>query len=393
MTKLLVYLFLCCCVTFPPFLTNGQKSKNFDYEIADTFQSDVENVLPEFKHFLNEKEWFYLSKNNPIELTIVNLKTREREKIQYGESENHKIYLQSIYADSQQIMIVLDDKAIHYNRLDKRFKTITFDNDYQFKDCGIKNDTAIFYGAYNFHPGDGYPMLQLGAYDLKKNKWIQNKRHFFSGIFYTHFVGNLLNYWDGKLYSIEPISNYIKIYDYTLEVIDSIAIEKNVTINKPDFYRQYDLETHKSISQRKKKRSKWKYLFDKNEIMNIKLNDSVIFRNEKLIINQDFIMLTRKPQNYAGWDLRDIFIINKVTGKVLYKKEIEYKENVDYFAPIYMNSGGNFLINHSTFSFINSYSFYSKDVKDYDEYLEKLDEWALNTAKHCYTLFLFKLKL
>ena len=378
-------------------LAVAQEQKELPYVLADTFQSDVEPGEHPFTNYTDGNTWMYVSATDPITITEVDLASRIRTRFRLQGSETRRNMISSLVFDERYIVVCFSETAEVFDRTTLQSRTIPY-GDAQYSHAGIADGKLFLYGVYDYHILDGYPMLQTAIARISEGDIIARKRFPFSGIRYTHLVGQPVTFSEGIIYFTEPTKNFVFLIDTTLTIIDSIPISAEDMKDQSYLTRTEDSLIAIQVKQKAAGASRKELVnlaksFSKEAIMELKDNDTEIYRNEKIYVNSSYILVTRKPVGTADWSKRELYFIDKKTRRPAYTFQSTLIRSRDFQKPIFVNSARNFFVDDNRIFDISSNQFYTPDAKDKATYSRLFDEWSRKTDHFFYTLIIYKLPL
>jgi len=364
------------------------------YRVVDTIMTTVNSDDISFKNYQSESAWYYVQTTSPLTIMEVNLSTKKRTLHPLNVKPTPRNYLKNIYGDDQYIIAIMSQQCLIWNKAQQSLHIIRLDKNEDYHMAAIHHDTLTLAGAYNYHIRDGYPMLQVAQYVLPSHQKLRQKRYFFPGIIYTAMLNEFIDIHDNQVYVIHPLSNYYYTISSDLSHIDSFIIDPNVSEidNRHPFLQHMDFINYHNIQQ--KMSGKKKYInneWDPSVFSNLRELDAHIFRNEKLYVNDHYIFITRKPYGFKGWEKRDIFIIDKKSGRRIQRQSI-LDRKIDFYNPDFVSSLTAHLSNNGQYALVRSHHFYHPDIYTKSQYDTAYQNWSQTTYPFYYMLMIFQLE-
>lgn len=392
-TKFYVFVVMISFLIMTTNISSQEKTPELTYRIVDTIVSSVSNEDYIFYNYTNENSWFFVDNPTNISITEVDLKTKKRDKYSFNIQPNNRNYLMTIYGDKEYLVAVMSQECHIYQKESNSKKTIKYDKNEDYRIGSIHHDTLTLAGVYNYHIKDGYPMLQVAQYQISTGKKISQKRYSFPGIFYTTMISEFISIHNNHVYFLKPLSNYYYRITSDLKNIDSFIIDPIVT-TKTNIHP--DIQTMDSINEinvghkQKNKKQCINNEWHKEVIYKIKEFDTMIYRNEKIYVNDSYIFITRKPFAYKGWEKREIFIIEKSTGKMQkYLSQLDRKKDV--YKPDFVSSTKATVTKDLKYYQVKGDHFYNPEILTKEDHDTALEKWAIENDTYYFMLKIYQL--
>ncbi len=197
-----------------------------------TGKSSVINMISSciatpFVYYFTNEEWN--SENRRLKIYSVNTTNERRDSFEITLPASITINDLPEISVSDNYLLLCDDEHFDFYRFIKSNGKFIFSNkiDLPKKACGrymkaLGNDKFLLYTIYNFHPADKRNNANIGIYDAKNDKILKFIHPEVPCIGFSHLTKSWVTTSDKYIALANPCGYKIRLYDFNLNVVDSI---------------------------------------------------------------------------------------------------------------------------------------------------------------------------